>query len=700
VTFLEAAARTACALVLVGATATASYSIATRLVPAAGLAARWTATGVVGMALATLGFHALAGWDLLRLPWALLACAGLVAVVAGPAGARAALRAALAREAAGLRRLARAFRRSPRRGWIVAFAVVTATVVLRPFVVPPLGYDSQVYHATKAALWVHEGGLRFLSGINTHLVFRNFPAGGEVFTAWGMLPYHDDFLAVAPEAIQWLLLVLAVIALARELGAREPYASAAGGLVGSLPAVRLLIGSGYVEPALAAAFAGGLVFLARALRRDEPGALVLAAAGLGVSAGVKLPMVALGVLGMALLLVAARRRRHFLAAAAVFLALASPWYLYNVLDTGLPLTPFPVEIAGVRLGEASWSFEQVGAVKSWLVRPFVWEAEHAALDKLFLTDATPHEAFGPWHLAILAGFLVALPFGVARRPRLFLPLAAIVGVAVAMIYGRDMATVRMVWPETFARFWIPAILVIAPVALWGASRLPRGGDVFLALVLILTFRDLLRFEHIYQIREDIVGQTRIAVAGLALWAILRRLPRRARLPAAAAAVILLTAWFHGWRARVRYDLLARSAVIGVSPRAWISLARVVDRPRQPLRIALTGAPMGRHPWHSYGVFGSRLQNDVIYVPPTASGVIVDEPQELLRRGDPRAWLRRLAASGADHVLVLQDGALELDWIGKLPRVFEPVRVEPGGRGVWRIVPEELARWSRGETMAP
>jgi hypothetical protein len=29
-----------------------------------------------------------------------------------------------------------------------------------------------------------------------------------------------------------------------------------------------------------------------------------------------------------------------------------------------------------------------------------------------------------------------------------------------------------------------------------------------------------------------------------------------------------------------------------------------------------------------------------------------------------------------------------------------VRVEKGGRGVWRIVPEELARWSRGETMAP
>ena len=47
------------AMALVTGTAFASYLIACRLQPGASPPSRWAATGIVGMALASLGFHTL-----------------------------------------------------------------------------------------------------------------------------------------------------------------------------------------------------------------------------------------------------------------------------------------------------------------------------------------------------------------------------------------------------------------------------------------------------------------------------------------------------------------------------------------------------------------------------------------------------------------------------------------------------------------
>src|SRR5439155_10110040 len=113
----------------------------------------------------------------------------------------------------------------PARGVVLVLSILVAIVVAHSLLLPPLGWDSLTYHAVKAARWVQRAGFVDAVAPGTWAVYRNYWAGAEVLTAWSMLPFHADTLAMAMQAVHWLLLGLAIIALVRELGAREPYAS-------------------------------------------------------------------------------------------------------------------------------------------------------------------------------------------------------------------------------------------------------------------------------------------------------------------------------------------------------------------------------------------------------------------------------------------------------------------------------------------
>lgn len=681
---LELLGRTAAATFLVVGTLAASHSIAARIFPASRFLLRWLGTVVAGMALATLGFHFLGAFGVFTLPGALAGCAALLGVTLGPPGELARWRRSLAWDRVALRRVRRVFARSPRRGWVYAFFVVSSTVILRPFVLPPLGFDSLVYHSTKAAMWVHEGGLRFLDGFNSQAIFRNYPAGAEVFSAWGMLPFHSDFLAVAPEAIQWLALILAGYVMARELGLRDPYAGIAAGLLAAMPPARVLVGSGYVEPCIGLLWAASMAFFARALRRGEAGALVFAAAGLGLAAGTKIPTLVLSVVAALVLLLRAlftARTRGLVAAVVVFVALGSPWYVYNVIDTGRPLSPLPIEVAGVKLGETNGSFELVKKIRPEWVKPYDWDAEYAKFDLLFMSDATVHEALGPPWLVIFGVFFLSLPYALWKRWQVFGPLALLVLANLAEVYSPQFAQVRMVWPETVARFLMPAAVIAAPMSLLWCARWPRLGKVWGAGAAFIVFRDLVRLVHQHASPIDLHAQGILAIflvlVGLAFVVL-----RRARWLGAAAAGVAAVVWLHGWRYDNRYPLFMQATIIGVTPRSWISMARVVDDDQLSYRVAITGNPFGKQSWYVFGFYGTRLQNDVFYVPVTRDGSLAHD--DIGKVGDRQAWLARLDASRPDFLVCVNDGALECRWARELPQRFQPMYVERGGAGVYRL----------------
>jgi hypothetical protein len=668
-----------------------AYFLAARLVAARRFLLRGLATLLVGMWLATAGFHVLALARIFNLPAACVALALLAGVVFGGHRARVLFRDDLARARVAGRRTAALVRESPRRGWIVAFGVVALTTVLRPWVLPPLGWDTQVYHALKAGLWVHSGELRFLQPIAYWALYRNYPAGGEVFTAWGMLPFHDDTLAVAPEAVQWAGILVAAIALGREMGLREPYATTAAGLFAGLPPLRVVVGSGYVEAATCLTFIGGLAFALRYLKSGDRGAFVLAAAGAGLAAATKLTVVPLAAFLMMCLLARAietRRWTGVLAGLAAFLAVAAPWYVYNTVDTGRPFTPY-VTLGGLELGNPTPGVRHFSKTLEDAVRPYDWAAEWEGFRRTFGRKDIQPEAFG---------FLSAVPFVVfvltapvlllRRRLDVAVTLLGVVALNVLSLYGRDSAPLRMVWPESSSRFWLPAFAVAVPASALWCRRFPRAGRVYLWTLLFISFFHLLQYVHLHFVRYDTEALLALAVSLLLVVAGPRALPPgRLRAVLVLSSSVVLLALLATVRGQTRYLAYEGSTVIHYSSKAWIPQARAVDHPGQPHRVAVTGNQFSAwsESWFAYGMLGSRLQNDVLYVPVTKDGRIEEDFGRLTVVGDRGAWVSRLREWRIDYVVCLQPDTVEAAWMRELPELFEPLTADTN-RGAWRLLP--------------
>jgi hypothetical protein len=92
----------------------------------------------------------------------------------------------------------------------------------------------------------------------------------------------------------------------------------------------------------------------------------------------------------------------------------------------------------------------------------------------------------------------------------------------------------------------------------------------------------------------------------------------------------------------------------------------------PRRVAVVAGWDGSgHNWYRYPLFGSRLQNEVVYVAPTADGAVLDygldpTPEPRMRFD---AWLGRLRQRGIDTVVTLAPPTLEAGWMQGHPESF-------------------------------
>src|SRR5262249_15058297 len=158
-----------------------------------------------------------------------------------------------------------------------------------------------------------------------------------------------------------------------------------------LAPIRLEVGSGYVEVSLVVFLAAGLAFAVRYLRAREPQALILAGVALGLACGnkiVALPVTAFVMVLLGVVAIGRRRIAAFGAPATLCAALASPWMVYNTIDTGYPLSPMPVSVLGIKLGQESQ------AIVTSLSRPDLrrdWHAEWEALQRTFQSPGTDKE---------------------------------------------------------------------------------------------------------------------------------------------------------------------------------------------------------------------------------------------------------------------------------------------------------------------
>jgi len=658
---------------------------ADRLLGTQGALLRCLGVTVLAASFLTLTFHILLAFGLFNR----IAVGGVV--VAGIAIARLVgfshrgLVASLERDSASLLRMGSRVKVSPAHFVYAVAGLFAMVTIARALMLPTVGWDSITYHYVKAGMWVQSGGPITLDAPGGWSMYRFIFAGGEIFTAWAMLPFGNDLLAGAVDLFFWACNGLALCALGRELGLRVRHRTALAAYALFLPATWDAVGWGYVDLTNTAFLLIGLVFAIRYLRCRSTPLLLLAILALGLAAGVKLSSVPfLAVTGLILLASVAMREQErgtgfgmLAVGGSVALLITAPWLISNIIDSGYPLR-IPMTLAGLQLGADNpafaWSQDRELAA-------YTFEAEWRALAALFRLP-TVNES----HLSVLSLVPLALaPLGFARlirsRPGLRSSLLLIVclcAVTLIAFYDKAFSFSRLEFTWVNGRFLMPVVFVALPLAFAALPCAGRWRDVLSGYLLAAVLIHLACFGPVRLTAPslNIVGVGFLCVVlGVALVALMIRKPLPPIVIGIALVFLVAGAIIGLDRLRDidrRYLLLANRNVSADVFRYWFQSAHLAEREGGPLRIAVTAGPrQDADNWLMYYFLGTDLQNTLHYVPISTDGKIIPFGPDRRRQdgADPEAWLERLANQRISHVFSFFPSSLEIGWMNERPGRF-------------------------------
>lgn len=679
--------RALAALALAALLVAAGHGLGGWLAPDARRSARGAATVAATLWLAASVAEVALTVGAFSLP-AVLAALGIVVVVLARR-----LRAAPAPDLRAVRALVRS------RSVVLLLALVPAALILpraaRALLAPPLAWDALAYHLWRAARWVQLGVDAPPPTPGSWRYCDHLPSTGDAFSALAMLPWRGDVAVGATSAAFTLAVAPTAYAAARALGAARAGSTWAALALATLPAVLSLSTAAYVDTPSLVAWLAGAWGVATATRTGAPGRAALGPAALGlgalaVAAGTKhaaLPALAVGAV---IVLLRTRSPLVLLAALPPLAGYARTW-----AATGNPLYPLP--FAGLP-GDPEYALAMTDA---WATAPpadsLAWWL--FAPVHLPVADAL---GFGPAGLILVAlGLAGAVRHSRAERPGIVLAVATAVAVAAASA-GPEVAAVRGSLAPLSGRLFL---LIPGAAALLAARSWPRGATGTVLGTATVAGSAALALPHGWQALD--VEALQRGAALLAQPALVLVLLRRRPAIATALAVTALAAVFAvaaaerpAWRARYASALDTPSlppfeahTLVRVAPPLLEIATRLDAAPPSRIAFVPSWLPIGQY-WFRYPLLGSALQHDVVYVPPSRDGTVIDlyDREALLAAADPSAWTRRLCDDAVDLVVYLgpapaEAAPPEVTWIlGGAG--FRSLWASPDGRaGIARVLPE-------------
>ena len=198
---------------------------------------------------------------------------------------------------------------------------------------------------------------QFLPGFAT----AQYPHNGDFLILGVVLPWHEMAFARVPAILFFVVAGLAVYALAVELGARRAPAATFAALALAVPPLSNFALEGLPDDTAVALVAIGCLFLVRHCRTRRPGELVLAGLSLGLALGAEwfglTATAVIVVVWIARRLPAPQTRRGWfrdaLGLLAMILAGGGLWLLRNLIESGNPLYPKAISLAGVTVFSGS-----------------------------------------------------------------------------------------------------------------------------------------------------------------------------------------------------------------------------------------------------------------------------------------------------------------------------------------------------------
>ncbi|MBI4864038.1 MAG: hypothetical protein HY815_27840 [Candidatus Riflebacteria bacterium] len=241
----------------------------------------------------------------------------------------------------------------PWRGFIGVMALVAAACLgcwsARGLVTPPCSWDSVIYHLPFAVRWVQTGSLAGHVSVTHTSAVAYYPSGHETLVSCALLPLHNELLVSLVNLPYVILAGLAIMAIARRLGAHEDLARCAGLAFLFVPELyRSQLNTAYNDIYLTFAFLAATLF-AVGDRSESSGwrRCVLFGLAIGLALGTK--YLAVPHVGVVVILFLARHAGpgrsigRAVAALSIIsicaLATGGFWYIRNALVTSNPFYP-------------------------------------------------------------------------------------------------------------------------------------------------------------------------------------------------------------------------------------------------------------------------------------------------------------------------------------------------------------------------
>ncbi len=575
------------------------------------------------------------------------------------------------------------------------FLLILAYKVVRVLGLPPLAWDTLTYHAVKAAQWVQYGSYSPMVAPGGWGSALMHPPGGEMGASVAMLFFGTDFLFGASDLLVWVALAVCTYSIGRLLGLRSRLALVATVYAMTIPAIWHSVGSLYVDNLLTLTVLGAVYFTMLFWKTRAPELLVLSWLAIGLSLLAKpiAPPFAATLFVLQIGLLLKLRRPECWRAVGVGWVLGAmiylPWVIRSIQVTGYPLSPLPIEIMGVTLGVPHPGVEWY-ITRDLTPSPYSWAAETAAVKTYFQSPLLmmPHLS------AFSALFFLLFPFGVValwrRTPKWWIVPVALAMLNIGILYSPSFSVLRLLWAGSSGRFLLVCTLLVIVLSLCAVSRKKTlASAACLALPLFMfvnmgcgSLLGLGAMEN--RVFPWVLAGLLAAIGGSILIG-----RGRAAWMGTLAAVILggsfLFALNHV-RDRTRASLIAdgQCKVLHGIQRYWMHARGFVEHRSASFRIAVTSGPtQNQDNWYLYHFLGTRLQNEIVYVPITEDGAIVNFGPHTDREGKARkqVWFARVAEREVDYVLTFWPRSIEMDWMTDHPELFEWVQ---GDKVSWAL----------------
>lgn len=219
----------------------------------------------------------------------------------------------------------------------------------------PIEYDNLAYHLPFMVDWLQHGDLWkvYYSAFAGPLGY--YPSNFELLDLWIALPFHSDLMINLINIPIFVLLPLVLYKVARNFGITSQASLLVVILFLMMPVTMRQLGVPLVDIYFCLTFLWGLFYLQEYRKTGHLNEVFLAGLALGLFAGTKylgiVYIVPLVIIFMIFLFLSSKKRFKslwwgmLLFLSAMFLT-GSFWYLRNWIDTGNPLFPTDVAIAG------------------------------------------------------------------------------------------------------------------------------------------------------------------------------------------------------------------------------------------------------------------------------------------------------------------------------------------------------------------